>query len=91
MEWLVFFSFVFGALGGVCVGWSCGYDACYRGVFLRLRKWVCERLRVLESHIQEEKRSCDVDSGKSRLLDMGCHDGYSALLEYMDKEFLMEE
>lgn len=87
MAFLIIVFYVFGLLFGLYLGKTLGYDKFYDDVYLKLRGVVQDKLDELEVRLQDG----DYVGLNDRLMDLGRVDAYQDMIEYMDKELLIEK
>ena len=87
MAFLIIVFYVFGLLFGLYLGKTLGYDKFFDDVYLKLRGHVQDKLDEVEVRLQDG----DYVNQKDMLMDLGRVDAYQDVIEYMDKELLIEK
>lgn len=87
MAFLIIVFYVFGLLFGLYLGKTLGYDKFYDDVYLKFCGHVQDKLDEVEVRLQD----MDYSSQKDKFMDLGRVDAYQDMIEYMDKELLIEK
>lgn len=87
MAFLIIVFYVFGLLFGLYLGKTLGYEKFFDDVYLKFCGHIQDKLDELEVRLQDG----DYAPQNDRLMDLGRVDAYQDMIEYMDKEILIEK